>query len=113
MNTLEILRYLDVLCKTKNGHCTYEVVPCDKLLSIKIKHYPICIVCNNMPENHGGEHWISFFQESDKSAVEFFCSYGKHINSYDVSFKKFVNMFTNLFVQTSNNEICSIAEFWF
>ena len=55
--------------------------PIDKL-PLKIT-YPCCFIVNNQKSNENGEHWVSIFYESNKTAV-FFDSFGLSPKYYNL-----------------------------
>lgn len=49
----------------------------------QIKDFPSCLILNNKPSNHGGEHWIAIYFHKNKTA-EFFDSFGNHPAFYNL-----------------------------
>ena len=87
MDTVQIYKILSGLFKNKK--IQFDVLACDQLKSFKIKSYPLALVCNDEPSNESGHHWVALFIEGYGKPIEFFCSYGMGIQSYNHYFKDF------------------------
>lgn len=49
----------------------------------KIKSYPCCLILNNKPDNHEGQHWLAIYFDKNKTA-EFFDSFGNSPTYYNI-----------------------------
>lgn len=49
----------------------------------RILKYPSCLILNTKPRLHPGEHWLAIFWNTH-GHCEFFDSYGKHPNTYNL-----------------------------
>jgi hypothetical protein len=119
MNSTECLNILKCLCLRNEANCTYDVVASDELLDVNVLGYPVCIISNTKPSSHAGEHWVAFYMYSINSPMEFFCSYGNSISSYDNNFKKFCNMYSDRIVsrsvqlQSFGSKVCGYYALYF
>jgi hypothetical protein len=89
METKQIYTALEKIFSGKR--VDFNVIPCDYLSSLQVDTYPTCLVVNNKPSTHSGEHWLGMFMENPTSPLIFFCSYGLGIATYGKFFTNFVN----------------------
>lgn len=89
MDTNTLLNILKRICKCSNAQ--YDVLACDQLTDFKVQRYPACIVINNKPISHEGEHWVGMYIRCKHSKIEFFDSYGMGVGYYDPVFVKFIS----------------------
>lgn len=68
----------------------YSCIPCDELDDMKLKSFPFILCINNKPAGHIGEHWLGMYLEAPNAPLEFFCSYGRPLESYGYHFVNFV-----------------------
>ena len=79
MNTIQINEIMKNDKFTKN--CFIGTFALNKLP--KIKFYPCCLILNNKPDYHNGQHWLAIYFHKNKTA-EFFDSFGNHPSFYNV-----------------------------
>lgn len=85
----------------------YDCIPCDYLTNTRIRTYPFAYCVNDEPSNKPGTHWVGIYIEKPNGPLEFFCSFGRGIYTYDKYFKQFaVN--NNLSVNQAKFDLQSI-----
>lgn len=88
MDTLDVTRCFVKIFGDKGDYGCIAANELDDI--IKIKKYPLAICVNNKPLPHGGEHWVGLYLESRHAHLEFFCSFGRSLESYGSHFVNFV-----------------------
>lgn len=106
MNTFQIKDVMNQMFKYKSS-IQYDCIPCDFLENTRIKSYPFAFCVNDEPSHKPGSHWIALYIEKRTGPLEFFCSFGRGINTYPNYFKLFANN-NNLSVNQTNIDLQSI-----
>lgn len=86
MNTTQIAHALEQDPIASKKFC--GVFPSD-LLPESIERYPCGFVANTDPSSQPGKHWVAFYFPSEQKG-EFFDSYGKAPDYYDISFRNYL-----------------------
>lgn len=108
MDTQTILRVLQFLFRRGQVGC----VPCNELDRMKIKKYPFAICVNDQPWPQGGMHWTGMYIKGRNEPLEFFCSYGKPMQSYPFYFVNFARrnklkiVQSNICLQSPFSTVC-------
>ncbi len=85
----------------------YDCIPCDFLVNTYIRTYPFAYCINDERSDQPGSHWVGIYIERHNGPLEFFCSFGRGINTYPEYFNLFaVN--NNLSVNQANLDLQSI-----
>lgn len=106
MNTFQIKDVMQQMFKYRHN-IQYDCIPCDFLVSTRIKSYPFAYCVNDEPSNMPGSHWLAVYIEKRNGPLEFFCSFGRGIETYPNYFKIFANN-NNLHVNQTNIDLQSI-----
>lgn len=88
MNTFEIKDVMNKMFHHRPS-IQYDCIPCDYLLTTRIRKYPFAYCVNDETSNQPGNHWVGIYIEKPNGPMEFFCSFGREINTYS----KYFNLF--------------------
>jgi len=89
MNTHEILGGFKLIAKCRPS-TQYHVVPCDKLISLKVQSYPFMVCLNTDDSTKPGSHWLGLYIARQGAEVELFDSYGLPFFKYSDYVREFV-----------------------
>jgi hypothetical protein len=79
MDTTQLETILAFYGKSSNFY--YGVFAIDQLPIID--KFPSCLIINNKPSNHEGQHWVAIYFDK-KRKCEFYDSFGKHPDYYGI-----------------------------
>jgi hypothetical protein len=111
MDTRDVLGYFKNITRCR-ALAQYEVLPCDKLVEVKVSSYPFLACVNIDDSTKKGSHWVGIYIGRVGSELEFMDSYGLSISSYPRYFMTFAEknnyrvIESNVMLQSPTSTVC-------